>query len=189
MADEDASSSGEKPVGYQLDANRDVDLQKPGARVGHGVQSAPNEAAAGQAVALDKIKSLTGLSLAITDFDISVRARNIRTGKWNEPVEWTATREGKFRGELGVWTVELNLDDPDPAHASALSPTRPHVGYTAIFSGVAGRYHREKGHILVASVDATRPPMPLRKEAKRKQQSGDATEANRIFDQYFLRRR
>jgi hypothetical protein len=40
MADEGATSSGENPVGYQLDANRDVDLQKPGARVAHGVQSA-----------------------------------------------------------------------------------------------------------------------------------------------------
>ena len=55
MADKGATSSGENPVGYQLDANRDVDLQKPDARVGHGVQSEPNEAAAGQAVALSKI--------------------------------------------------------------------------------------------------------------------------------------
>ena len=139
MADEGAMSSGENPVGYQLDANRDVDLQKPGARVGHGVQSEPNEAAAGQAVALSEIKSLTGLSLAITDFEVSVRERNIRTGKWNEPVEWTATRDGKSRGEPGVWTIELNLDDPDPAHVSPLSPTRPHVGYTAIFFGAARR--------------------------------------------------
>ena len=28
----------------------------------------------------------------------------------------------QFPGRPGVWTVELNLDDPDPAHISPLSP-------------------------------------------------------------------
>ena len=191
MSEETGQSEGSanRSNECKLHPNRDVDLEAPGMRRRYKVESAQTETAAGQNVALQKVRDLTGMSLQMTDFDISRRARNIKTGKWNEPVEWVTTKEGKLDGKNGTWTIELNLDDPDKNHPSPAGPARPHVGHTAEFRSPSGGYKKEKGHILVASLDACRPPFPLTKRADKLRESGDTNLADRIYDQYFTNRR
>ena len=129
-----------------LDPQKDVDLQP----LSLSKFDSPKR---GKEEALNKINSLTGLSLKESDFTPSYWQTDMMTGKKNEPVEWSCTKEGKYNKMPGRWTVEMNMDDPTPDSVGA---DVPHIGYRVDFDDGTRARKIQAGHVFVNSVPASR---------------------------------
>ncbi|WP_458098542.1 hypothetical protein [Roseomonas sp. WA12] len=185
MADDDKKDAGAR---YSPRPEVDEDITLPGQRQKYGLDFKVSDLAAGQTVALKFVEKLTQQEFSMTDFDATMLARNIKTGKWNEPVEWVASRDGVRNGAKGQWRVQLNVDDATSNSDKSLGPTSPHIGYTAEFKGSPGYYIKKKGHVVANAVEACRLGLDERKKFHTLKQT-DPTEATKKFDAYHNRRR
>ena len=86
----------------------DINLRDPAVRKKFGVQTGYREAEAARAIAISMINEwldqrvAKGIEFQRNDFEITLEARSIITGKQHTPVEWQARAHGTFNnGQLG----------------------------------------------------------------------------------------
>jgi hypothetical protein len=131
----------------KLDTEKDIDLQ-------HLPLSKFESPKRGKQEAINKINSVTGLSLTEGDFHQTYFQTDMMTGKKNEPVEWVCVRDGKYNNASGKWIAIMSMDDPTP---NSNGPDRPHIGYRVDFNDGSDRPKRiQAGHVYVPSVPASR---------------------------------
>jgi hypothetical protein len=144
---------------------RDVDLTNPAERMKYHIPNGLGESEAAHNLAITKINDwlkdqrINGIKFSRPDFDITLEARSVLTGKQHTPVEWTSRKPGMFRGDSGEWMAQISYDDP-PSDIRANSVGWPHVGYgIAFLQGGRKRAISKVGHIAVSrgALEACRP--------------------------------
>jgi hypothetical protein len=143
-----------------------MDLRDPATRARHEVPNGWGEAEKARQIAVEKINGwlrelkARGVNFALPEFDTTLEARSILTGKGQTPVEWQATKSGEYGGEQGEWVAKIDFDDP-PKDQNAASLKVPHVGYGVAFvaSGRGKPAIARVGHIVVSEkvLEACRP--------------------------------